>query len=172
MIVGGLILYRIPVYRCSLEKHKKELEYKIKERMMRQYRRLLTNEEVNEDVRGRLELGLFVPWAYNEVIAWLEITKSGDDILIACMMRNSKKFYRVNPGRSSAANYDFFSYKLAEIKTRFYSTSEDIFTELLGELDKINKEKPFHRRYFDMDDFRKVGKYIDWKGLTENINIP
>lgn len=77
-----------------------------------------------------------------------------------------------DPRRPSAANFEFTGYKYGYVKTQLYDNSEEIFTELLEELDKIQKSKQFRMRYFDMNDFRKVGKYIDWKGLTREINIP
>jgi hypothetical protein len=73
---------------------------------------------------------------------------------------------RVHYGRSSAANFKFYSHNEGTVAASSYDTSEEIFEELISELDRIQKSEKFRKRYLDMKDFKKVGRYIDWKSLT------
>lgn len=172
MIFGELLLYRIPIYRCNREKHRKEFEKEVEKKMKFAIQNSNISDEMEKNIREWIEFSSFVPWNYNEIIGWLDITKSWPDILIECMMRDYKRFPRAKPGRSSVRNFKFRGYKYGEVRTQHYNTSEEIFTELLKELDGIQKSEQFRKYHVDLDDFRKIGKYIDWKGLTEEIKVP
>ncbi len=161
-------LFDIPIYRCPIEKHTKELDEAKKERL--QYLIDLHGPEVinsnaYEHIGNDFDRRVWYPWRYNEVIGWIRIYALGDQARGELWFTNAKRI------RSDLKNKKiFYIGKTFEMHIFKSQSSKDIFNAICEELLLQEKQTPIKGRYLDKDMFCRTGKFINWRqvfGLEE-----
>jgi hypothetical protein len=101
-------------------------------------------------------------WQFNDVIGYISIFVDKDQVkaeywfmrgTIRREMRN-----RVFQYRGSAF----------EIWVLYNDTSDDIYKQILRDLERLKTKKPFKGRYIDMESFQVLGEYINWLDLVKH----
>ena len=157
--------FDIPVYRLSSDKYYKQLELFKEESLYG------TNEESkkiktefyirNPENKIWFEEDIFKKfggaWQYNEIIGFIKLYSVGSQI--------RGEYFRVNSKiikKTRRKTFEWVSDKLVPEITIFPEDSNEvIFTIVYNYLMDCKKE--LKNRYLDLDNFEKLGHYIDWK---------
>lgn len=156
--------FEIPVYRCQLDKYEAELEaekHRYIDLFLPQYPPgiLVSSEEV-----GRwFTESRWYPWRYNEVISWLRLYVFGkDQIRAEYYFIKAKRVVRHPAGKVFLKRPG----KAFELCVLPKESSAVIFRNVLRALENLHREPPFKGRYIDLDCFRALGKFINWRQLV------
>jgi len=109
---------------------------------------------------------IWYSWKYNEIIGWICLKVMGSQIrgdyyfiVKKRIGKGIKKKRFINLGKA-------FEYFLSN-----NLSSTEIFKEIISKLELLNKnERPFKNRYIDLETFKTIGKFVDWKLLVNTIN--
>ncbi|MCL5271022.1 MAG: hypothetical protein M1457_10865 [bacterium] len=164
----GLHILDIPIYRCTKEEYYREMDdavikavnYVESATRMPLDRTSTIYETIQNDERHRLG----GPWEFNQIVGWLQLYAEPacvcgnpwwiDAKRISPRMRK-KIFYLVTPSDV--------------LGTHFYpeDDSKTIYLKTLEKIESYAKQKRLKRRYVDLDTFRSIGPYLDWRRLIE-----
>ena len=163
--------YDIAVYRLEEEKYYRELkEYKNAHLFGSNENEIKLKKEFYEkypEQKNNFEEYLFKKfggqWEFNEVVAYIKLYTVGNQIRGEYFQIDKKRIYKTRD-----KTFEWKSDKLVP-ELSFYKnqTNEEIFMNICKYLN--NCEKELKNRYLDLDNFLKVGKYIDWKSLLNGI---
>jgi hypothetical protein len=155
-------IFDIPIYRCSLEQHKLELERE-KEKFVS-----IATGDSPEMERLRKNLSILYDdtkwymWKYNEIIGWINLHSVGHLIKGDIYLTDkSKKITR--RGKKT-----FINSRIAfDIPIYGRDTSEVIFSKVLERLRSLPKTyQSLRKRYIDLTKFENAGRFIDWYSLV------
>jgi len=102
------------------------------------------------------------PWNYNQVIGWIRLYIFGSQIRGELWKMVGKKFTR------KTRNQFQFIGKIIEIDCMTEDNSEQILEKVENELDRIKKELIKKKRSLDLQCFKNLASYIDWRKLMDN----
>jgi hypothetical protein len=156
--------FEIPIYRCDPDTHTKEMSDKEIEFTREEWKD--TAPISYQNMINHFHESVWYPWKFNEVIGWLCLYIMGSQVRGEYYFDTAK---RINKG----IRIKKFKYvgKAFEHSLKFSLTSQEIFNEIILELEKLNfRRKPLKKRYIDLETFKTVGQFIDWKTLTEKLN--
>lgn len=166
--------YDIPVYRLSSEKYYEELkayknkhlhdgrnedDKKLKEQFYEKYPEKKANfeEHIFKNFGGQ--------WEYNEIIGYIKLYSVGNQI--------RGEYFQIDKKRITKTRKKVFEWKCDKLvpEISFYrsETNEEIFNNICKYLNDCEKE--LNNRYIDLDNFLKIGKYLDWKKLLNFQDI-
>lgn len=167
--------FEIPIYRCSPEKHNKETDDMHEEaiRFFDVQKRMLPEHDFSDNIERRF-LRLYSPYDYNEVIGWIRLYILGTQIRGRYYFESDPKnpeLYKTRINRGIRKKRFIDCGKAFEMSTYKDQTSTEIFSDLLEELERLNKEEsPFKKRYLDLEQLKKMGPFVDWKYLVQELN--
>ncbi|HLF79548.1 MAG TPA: hypothetical protein VJB57_18865 [Dehalococcoidia bacterium] len=101
-------------------------------------------------------------WKYNEIIGWIQVWVfetqiRGEGHVVAerkSKFMKKKTFLRVG--------------KVFEFEAAPADSSDNIFTKVVLELEKVPHQRLFKGAYVDLDLFRQVGLYLPWRELVRH----
>lgn len=158
------LLYSIPIYRCSLKKHKEEQDKSKADLIDITYGN--TDFEVDEEHINRVFYSYrWYPWLYNEIVGWLKISYFKGEIFCDKWRVDKKRIY--GGIRKKKFKYE---YRLCKIKIFRNQASLDIYNSLISEIKiYMRYDKEMKRRYIDFEKFELIGKNIDWRNIILEI---
>jgi hypothetical protein len=149
----------IPIYRCPVEKHTKELERK-KQQFIEP---LLKTKDIAPESYNNAEVwwseSKWYPWKFNEIIGWLRLFVFSSQIRGQLWYSRAR---RINP-RSKNTIYcigNVFEHAF----TQGQSDSE-ISSELMAELTLFQKRKSMKGRFLDLDCYLSIESSVNWHKL-------
>jgi hypothetical protein len=152
------VFFEIPIYRCSIEKHSKEVEIDYQKFAEECY---LMDEK---DIKGFYNTRIWKPWKYNDVIGYLNLYILGNQFR-ADLWKVDKERY--NRGITKK-QFKYFGKSLQASIPRDLN-SKEILEFIINELADLNK-KEFKNRYFDLEAFTSIADFVNWKELVEKLN--
>jgi hypothetical protein len=161
-------IFDIPVYRLPKDKYYKDRD----EATTRHLRKVFPGVEFPPEkypghcqtLEQEFHKAFGGPWDFNQVVGWLKLYAEGSAIgahlwwvaeAKRLQSRMRKTFYLTTSSNKLATWFQ------PEDK------SDTIFAETLTQIEALAKERPLKRRYVDLDAFRNVGRFIDWRGLMD-----
>lgn len=156
--------FEIPIYRCDLGTHTKEMKAKEKEFTIEEYKDSAPISYQN--MIDHFHRDIWYPWKYNEVIGWICLYIMGTQIRGDYYFTSAK---RIGKGiRKKRFNY--YGKAFEHSLTRNLSSNE-IYQEIINELEHLNKNnKSFKNRHIDLKSFKIIGEFVDWKLLVDKLN--
>lgn len=156
--------FEIPIYRCDPQTHENEMEKNRKKYVNEDSKDIAPHSFQNmqnffsEDIR--------YDWRYNEIIGWLCL------YILGTQVRGDYYFVSAKKINKGILKKKFkIMYKAFELSLDKTLTSQEIFNEILSEIEYINLNvNPFKKRYFDIETFKVIGQFIDWKYLTQKLS--
>jgi hypothetical protein len=141
-----LIIFEIPIYRCSPEKARNEIK-----------------EQKEKDIRFREATGLppiqyiFPSWRYNEIVGWINVSIWNDRIRAEYWLVKQRimKWLR---RKEFECKGKLFVYHLIRKKNL---TSREIFNTVDYKLKSSIKEL-FPKFHLDSTCFDNIGPFLDW----------
>lgn len=100
-------------------------------------------------------------WRYTQAVGWVRLYVLGDQIQGDIWFVGAKRVSR----RMNKRKFEYFG-KAFELS--FFpgeDSSSDIYCQVRSALENLSKEKPFRRRYLDLEAFYHVGPFINWRAL-------
>ena len=151
-------IFDIPVYRCDEMTHHKEYE-KIKERKLKPFSKDDTPLAYT-NMKQWVEQEYGYPWKFNEIVGYLRLFIHGNRI------KGDLHHIKVRYPRRGTKGKIFYQGKVFEYTPKLSDTSLMIYEGLLDSLRQL-KHPPLHRRYLELEEFVKYGKFVDWRNLIE-----
>lgn len=152
----------IPIYRCSLECHKADMESR-KERFASSFR---GNDEVarrkRKELREYFDKAMWYPWRYNEVIGYIRVSTRRSEIVGELFLRDAKRI-----GRRPTAR---FCYRGEPI---FFHIGQEWSGEQIAERLRSSitafqgRDKRLRKRFIDTGILSDISPYLDWRGLVD-----
>ena len=155
-------MFEVPIYRCSIEQFTWHMEKDVAKDLewLEQTSGGVTREEAPHTFRVSEEhfrRTYGSPWWYNQVIGWLRIcadqgTIWGDVWLVDAKrkLRKMNKHY-VDLGKV---------FQLLDCSDK---PSEEIFAQILNEIEGLQRSKQFRGRHFELGPFRRIGPSVNWQ---------
>jgi hypothetical protein len=157
--------FEIPIYRCNDSTHIEEMKI-----LKNKYKKVDFKEIApvsNQNLKNHIENIVCYPWRYNEIIGYICLYIMGNQIRGNYYFITSK---RIGKGirKKRFDNYGkAFEYSLTD-----NLSSDEIFKEIINQLKILNKfDKKFKKRYLDLDAFKTIGEFVDWKNLVTKLNV-
>lgn len=167
--------FEIPVYRCSPEKYEEELKA-IYEEIVQHFQficRDLPEYDYTQSVQRSFERRYY-GYEYNEVVGWIRLYIFGKQIRGIHHFETNledRNVYKKRLTRGIRKKRFGESEKAFELTIDKEWESDEIFSELLQELERLNKtETPFPKRYFDLEQLKNAGPFINWRKLVDHLN--
>lgn len=159
-------LIDIPIYRCTIEKHAKELDEAKTKRLqylIDLHGVAVKNSNAYENIGNDFDRRAWFPWRFNEIIGWIRIYALGNQIRGELWFTNAKRIRRDLNNKKI-----FYIGKAFEITISERQLSEDIFNTIYEELILQEKKPPIKGRYLDKDLFLRTGELINWIEVFKN----
>lgn len=161
-------LFSIPIYTVSEEdfniKRKKRvisLEESLQEKNY-------PDTEKSKVMEGLLSLSRPKDvWLYNQIIGYIRVSLSWQDIHFELYMPLHRKRYKVSSGsKSFMENWQLNGYHFRTENL----TNEQIIQEIREWINDISKKEKLKCRYIDRSVFENVANYIDFRALIDGMN--
>ncbi len=151
-------LFDIPIYRCSPEQHKQEMDVIRKKWVM------MDGREIREHEIIFFENNFNYSWQFNEVIGWLRLYFY-HSLQIDCWMIKKRK---INKG---ILKKEFiYTERFTEIFIDVNKCPEEITEEICRGIKNKAKSYGLANRYIDFSSFKIIGRCTDWKRLRQHFN--
>ncbi len=163
--------FDIPVYRLSSEKYYEELDtYKNKhlydgwneedKKLKKQFYEKYPERKANFEEHFFKKFG--GQWEFNEIIGYIKLYSVGTQI--------RGEYFQIDKKRIIKTRKKVFEWKCDKLvpEIAFYEgdTNTVIFDKICNYLEDCRKELKY--RYLDLDNFVKIGKYLDWQELLNS----
>jgi hypothetical protein len=166
--------FEIPVYRCTPEQYKEELRL-ILEDIVQNFQFIskdLPEYDYTQNVQRSFEKRYY-GYDYNEVVGWIRLYIFGTQIRgIHYFETNleNRNVYKKRLTKGIRKKRFGESEKAFELTIEKGWCGDEIFSKLLQELESLNKtETPFPKRYFDLEQLKNAGPFIDWRKLVDEL---
>ena len=136
-------IFDIPVYLCPENAYHAQMEAGLARDV--------------ESIEFPREEVLDAPWDFNQVVGWIRLFASDESRIIGghlWWVNARKTFYLNSPSDILAAHIT-------------QKDSEEIFEEVLAQIERIAKEPPLKGHYVDLRTFRNAGRFINWRKLLD-----
>jgi hypothetical protein len=100
-------------------------------------------------------------WQFNQIVGWLRLFVEGRTIGCHIWRIDAKRIgRRMRNKRLQLATF-------SDVLGAWFpdGSSKEIFDELLKRLTDIAGEPPYLNRHVDLDVFRRIGPFIDWRSI-------
>jgi len=165
---GDLYFFDIPVYRCAVDKHTKEMEIE-KRNLVKIFEDSdFTQEGIRlsySNLENHFDRNLWYSWRFNEIIGWIRLFVCGTQLRGELWWVSSKRI--IKRGKKEFRWYG----KAFESQRIERENSNKIFEILYRCLNQLINERPCKGRYIDLDLFLTLGPYINWRKLIDNAII-
>jgi len=157
--------FEIAIYRISYEQFNKNYDIAIKHHLQNfQELSCLSLDKIPESnllyTKQHFWETYGGPWNYNQVIGWIRLFIFGSQIRGELWKMTGKNFTR------KTRNQIQFMGKIFEIDCITGENSEQILKKLDNELDQIQKGLGKKKRILDLQCFKNLASYIDWRKLV------
>lgn len=168
--------FEIPIYRCAPEKHSAEMD-DLHEKTTRSFdnqEAILPDYDYSHLIQARF-LRQHYLYEYNETIGWIRLYIFGTQIRGRYYFESDPKnpeFYKKRIAKGIRKKRFIDCDKAFELSINRELKSDEIFRELVQELERLNKnESPFTKRYFDLQQLKNIGQFIEWRKLVNNLDF-
>jgi hypothetical protein len=151
--------FEIPIYRCPIDRHTKEMEKDKLDWLEPSQEVKNSHPEYFCHAKRFWESHRWYPWRYNEVIGWLRLFVFGSQIR-GELWYTKAKCILPKPKKLMFSRGDVF---LRGFHPR--QTDTEILTELTAELVKFQKSKRLKGRFLDLECFFSIAPSVRWRKL-------
>jgi len=156
--------FEIPVYRCDQKAHHKELKL-LDSKFINQVNGPISPEK-KKSLLETYQYHIHYTWSYNEVIGWICLYIMGHQVRGDYYFDSAK---RMNKGIRKK-KYKYYGKAFEKTMNRNMNSNE-IYDSILEVFKFLEKDvRKLKNRYIDLDKFKVVGKFIDWKKLMFELN--
>jgi len=161
-MITNLPFFDIPVYRCTLDEHSKEVENIIENKLDMINPSRSDRDQRRKECELRYNDAQWMCWHYNQTVGWLQLYVSGMDILATEYWVSAKRITSTPRNKTIVWNrYDAISVSVLP-----YMSDNDIYLEVNKEFLALSKTKKYKKRYIDLTGFHNIGPFIRWWDLV------
>ena len=159
----------VPVYRCTQEKHTKEMEMEKKSLIQFLEQSGVPRENAPtayKKMENHFDRDLWYSWKFNDIIGWIR--------LFVCSRQIRGEYWWVRSRRIIKRGKKEFHYcgKAFESEEITTESSAQIFIILCRLVNQLSKERPFKGRYIDTELLVTLGPYVNWRELSDSVIFP
>lgn len=166
---GDQHIFELPIYLEPEKNYYERFEELVEARTVESWRRtgdprkdLDWHRQRTDRWREMYLRGYGGRWAYNQIFGFLGIYPLGDQLRGATWY-SSKKLARRNITRKEIDLYG----KAFEMTVREDQTSEEIFSNLMAEIQALRTERPYKRRFLCTRSLELAGPFFNWRKLMD-----
>ncbi len=173
MIMIDYYIFDIPVYSCTEGRYNADMDKGVAKRlkelneifdMSGTSRTKAPKSDVMAKVHFRQNFG--GPWHFNQIVGWLRLyvkpSHVGDhlwwvDAIQINRIMRKKRFYLM-----TASN----------VLATYFTPDDDseiIYQKTLADIERLASENPLRGRYVDLENFRNIGPFINWRALLDKL---
>lgn len=162
-------IFDIPVYRVNSAEFDKETKLLLAKRLswLASFdpQRRLPNRRVKERELQSLIAAAGGAWQFNQTVGWLRLFAEGSTIGCHTWWVDAKRLNRRMRQRRL-----YLTTHSDTLGTWFPAeSSAEIFDTLLTRLSDMAANPPYINRHVDLESFRRVGPFIDWRGILDSL---
>lgn len=149
----------IPIYRCPVDRHTKEMERKKQDWLGPLQETKDTAPESFSRAEQYWECHEWYPWRYNEIVGWLRLFLLGSQIRGELWYTKAK---RISPRPKKPI------FRHGEVFLKGFQPSQtdtEILSELAEELAEFKKSKRLKGRFLDLECFLSIAPSVSWRKL-------
>jgi hypothetical protein len=162
---GDMYFFDVPIYRCTLDKHTKEMEIEKKELTKILDNSGFTRDKIPEsysNLESHFDTNIGYSWKYNDIIGWVRLFVCGTQLRGDLWWISSSRIIR-----RGKKQFRYFG-KAFESQSIKGETSSEIFEILCICLKELSKERPIKGRYIDMELLLNLGPYVNWRRFMDS----
>jgi len=162
-------IFDIPIYRKTKDDFNNEIKTSLGSRVGWIISHDLDRRPLKNETYDRLKDSVIResggPWQFNQIIGWLRLFVEGNTIgghfwwIDAKRLNRKIRYKRLYLTTPSDVLQAWFPKE----------SSTEIFDKLLNDLTTMAKEPKYKKHYFDLDVFRRIGPFIDWRDLINSV---
>jgi hypothetical protein len=163
-------VFDIPVYLCDKSSYDAKMDKAVEECLTDTFeaRGLARTTDIEQliRIRERARVNFGGRWQYNQIVGWIRLFIEGGGVgghlwwvntnLLRRKMRRTFEFRTASNALATWLPDD--------------ADSGLIFKRTLEAVEGLSKVPEFKGRYIDLSVFRRVGPFIDWRGLMAAVN--
>ena len=162
-------IFDIPVYRKSHDEFDAEIDTAMAKRVEHIISHDPQRRRPDRETHQRLHHAVIAesggPWQFNQIVGWLRLFVEGDKIGCHPWWVDAKRLSR---RMRQKRLYLQTTSDVLGVRLRNESSNE-IYDILLKRLSEKAEEQPYKNRYVDLDIFRRVGPFIDWREMIDQM---
>jgi len=167
--MGDKYIFDIPIYRKTEDEFKAEIDTHVAKRVewIKSHdpkSRPLSRKNYDRQVHSVIaESG--GPWQFNQIVGWLRLFVEGNTIGCHPWWVDAKRLNR------RMRNKRLYMTTFSDVLGAWFpdEASTEIYDTLLERLMAMANEPKYKNRYIDLDVYRRVGPFIDWRGLLDGL---
>ncbi len=172
----GKCFFEILIYRCTVDQHTDETDRERERCINNVLRYAPQDDNIRKHIRKTASNDYnsqnWYSWRYNEAIGWICLCRAGTQIKAELWCVRAK---RIRRGLVRKRFY-YKMPKLIDLSFSHEDSSDKIYDTICHSLDELSKTKPFKKRYLDLQAFRTVGPFVNWRRLlgfeSEERSVP
>lgn len=159
----GPCFFEIPIYRCPQEVHAREMEAEKRGWIpdAESYREMAPDSHRSMELYFEREV--WYPWRYNEAVGWIALCGGEGEVQGDLFFVVAKRIVR--PGTRRLRRRFRWVGNLFALRFSADCPSDEIFGEMVSQLEAIQKQKRYRKRHIDSEAFKQIGPFVDWRGL-------
>jgi len=176
MTMLGECFFEIPIYRCAVHQHTDETDREREQYIKKALRYGPQDENIRKQIRetaiNHYNSENWYSWRYNEAIGCICLCRVGTQIGGELWWVRAK---RIRRGLVRKRFY-YTMRKLIDLSFCREDSSDKIYDTISHSLDELSKKRAFKKRYLDLQAFRTVGPFVNWRRLlgfeNEERSVP
>ena len=163
----GEYIFDLPVYRCTKERHDKELTEAVEAHLKHCFDdhglERSSDPQTITNITAHAQHAFGGPWEFNEIVGWVRLFPESHGIGAPVWFTEGKKLTRKMRKRFHLRTWSNCLW------THFPPPAEnpEIYERVLQALESLAKRDPLDGRVLDLSVFKLTGPYIDWRRLIE-----
>ena len=104
------------------------------------------------------------PWNFNQIVGWIRLYIEGSHVGGHLWWVDAKRL------RRNMSNRTFYLTTPSNILATHFRAGDDsdkIYRETLADIQRLSKETPLNGHYVDIETFRNIGPFINWRELLK-----
>jgi len=156
------VFFEIPIYRTSIQNYSFEMK-KMREKYYDKFPGLKEGTYF-DNYKQLIENNHFYSWYYNEVIGFLNLYIFGNQLRVDYWLISNKRI-----GKGIRKKKFIYYGKTLEVQIDNTKSNSQIFEFIQSVLEDLEKRK-FKKRHFDLRALKVIGRFVDWKTLSNDLN--
>jgi hypothetical protein len=104
------------------------------------------------------------PWQFNQVVGWLRLYIEGSVIGGHLWWVDGKRLQT-----RMRKTFQLITYSnILPTWFRPEDESSKIYSDTLSAIEHLSRRRKYRGRYFDLDPFRRLGPFVDWRALMDS----
>ncbi len=154
-------LFDVPICRCNLDQHTEEMAQEKSKYIQSLKEHRETPPESSTNAEKWFDDNRWYPWRFNEIVGWIHLYLRGSQV------RGELYFLRSESAGGDVNKRFYWVGRIFELHCHADDSSATIYNAICAELIRFQNEPQCKERYLDLEAFREMGPFINWRKLVK-----